>query len=256
MTDRTSPASDVSNPLVEGGEGPLRVLLKLSGESFCRPGKGGIDAHELGVIAGEIAEARASGAEIAVVVGGGNFVRGAELAERGDIVRATADYMGMLGTIINALALKDKLESMEIPARVLSALEIRSVAEPFIRGRAIRHLEKGRVVILAAGTGNPFFTTDTCAALRATELGCSALLKATKVDGVYTADPEKDPAATRFETLTFDDALSRRLRIMDTAAFAMCQEHGIPIVVFDFKKKGNIAKVVKGQRIGTLVAVS
>ncbi|MBZ0171801.1 MAG: uridine monophosphate kinase, partial [Phycisphaerales bacterium] len=163
------------------------------------------------------------------------------------------DYMGMLGTVINALALKDKLESMDIPARVQSALEIRAVAESFIRGRAIRHLEKGRVVVLAAGTGNPFFTTDTCAALRATELGCSVLLKATKVDGVYTADPAKDPTATRYETISFQEAIDGRLEIMDTAAFAMCQENGIPIIVFDFKKRGNIARVVSGESIGTLV---
>jgi uridylate kinase len=231
-----------------------RLLLKLSGEAFCKPGVGGIDPGELALIAGEIADARVQGAEIAVVVGGGNFVRGAELAERGDIVRATADYMGMLGTIINALALKDKLETMGVPARVLSALDIRSVAEPFIRGRAVRHLEKGRVVVLAAGTGNPFFTTDTCAALRATELGCSALLKATKVDGIYDADPKKNPDAKRFESLTFAEALEKRLGVLDTAAFAMCQEHDIPIVVFDFKKSGNIGRVVAGEPIGTLVS--
>lgn len=252
MAEHAQTASKAPNPL-GGNAGPRRVLLKLSGEAFCRAGRGGIDADELAVIAGEIAEARANGAEVAVVVGGGNFVRGAELADRGDIDRATADYMGMLGTVMNALALKDKLESMDIPARVQSALEIRAVAESFIRGRAIRHLEKGRVVVLAAGTGNPFFTTDTCAALRATELGCSALLKATKVDGVYTADPAKDPSATRFDTISFQEALDRRLKIMDTAAFAMCQENGIPIVVFDFKKRGNIARVVSGESIGTLV---
>ena len=160
----------------------------------------------------------------------------------------------MLGTIINALALKDKLESMGTPARVCSALEIKAVAEPFIRGRAIRHLEKGRVVVLGAGTGNPFFTTDTCAALRATELGCSALLKATKVDGIYDADPNANPDATRYETLSFSEALEKRLGVLDTAAFAMCQEHDIPIVVFDFKKRGNIGRVVAGESIGTLVS--
>jgi uridylate kinase len=214
----------------------------------------GIDPAELEMIAREMSGARAHGAEITVVVGGGNFVRGAELAERGDIVRVTADYMGMLGTIINALALKDKLESIGTPARVCSALEIRQVAEPFIRGRAIRHLEKGRVVVLGAGTGNPFFTTDTCAALRATELGCSALLKATKVDGVYDAHPKTNPDATRFESLTFSEALEKRLGVLDTAAFAMCQEHDIPIVVFDFKKHGNIGRVVAGESIGTIVS--
>ena len=230
-----------------------RLLVKLSGEAFCKPGVGGIDPVELALIAGEIADARSHGAEIAVVVGGGNFIRGGELAKRGDIGRATADYMGMLGTIINAMALKDKLESMGTPARVCSALEIRQVAEPFIRGRAIRHLEKGRVVVLGAGTGNPFFTTDTCAALRATELGCSALLKATKVDGVYDKDPNKHDDAVRYETLSFDEALEKRLGVLDTAAFAMCEEHDIPIVVFDFKKRGNIARVAAGEAIGTTV---
>lgn len=252
MPSRTASAhADPAHPMRESVK---RVLLKLSGESFTQPGRSGIDAHELHLIASEIAEARQTGAEIAVVVGGGNFVRGADLAERGDIARATADYMGMLGTVINALALKDKLESLGFPARVMSALEIRSVAEPFIRARALRHLEKGRVVVLAAGTGNPFFTTDTCAALRATELGCDALLKATKVDGIYTADPVKHPDATRYDAITFQEALDQRLRIMDTAAFAMCQEHEIPIVVFDFKKRGNITRVISGEPIGTLVA--
>jgi len=252
MASQTAKPAEQS--VTTGGTGAAgRVLLKLSGEAFCTPGGHGIDPGELSLIAGEVADARANDAQIAVVVGGGNFVRGATLADAGDIDRATADYMGMLGTIINALALKDKLENIGVPARVLSALDIRSVAEPFIRGRAIRHLEKGRVVVLAAGTGNPFFTTDTCAALRATELGCTALLKATKVDGVYTADPNTDPSATRYETLTFTEALEKRLKIMDTAAFAMCQEHEIPVVVFNFKKRGNIARVVTGERIGTTV---
>lgn len=240
----------------DAGNGPRRVLLKLSGEAFCTPGGHGIEAKELALIAGEIADARANDAQIAIVVGGGNFVRGATLADAGDIDRATADYMGMLGTIMNALALKDKLETIGVPARVMSALDIRAVAEPFIRGRAIRHLEKGRVVVLAAGTGNPFFTTDTCAALRATELGCSALLKATKVDGIYTADPQTDPTAERYESLTFAEALEKRLQVMDTAAFAMCEDNGIPVVVFDFKKPGNIARVVTGEPIGTRVTTA
>jgi len=188
-----------------------------------------------------------------VVVGGGNIIRGAELAAAGHIHQATADYMGMLGTVINALALKEKLVSMDVPCRVLSALEVRSVAEPFIRGRALRHLEKGRVIILAAGTGNPFFTTDTCASLRATELECDILLKATKVDGVYNADPRKDPSARRYESLTFSEAISKRLGVMDMTALAMCQERNIPVLVFDFKRPGNIARVVSGESIGTLV---
>ena len=230
-----------------------RVLLKISGESFCKPGSFGIDPDELGSIANEIKGAKATGVQLAVVVGGGNISRGAELAASGHIEQATADHMGMLGTVINALALKEKLLSLGVDCRVQSALEIRAVAEPFIRGRALRHLEKGRVVILAAGTGNPFFTTDTCAALRATELACDVLLKATKVDGVYTADPRKDKTATRYEQLTFAEALAKGLRVMDMTALAMCGEHKLPVVVFDFKKPGNIAAVVRRESIGTLV---
>ncbi|MFO0786891.1 MAG: UMP kinase [Phycisphaerales bacterium] len=232
-----------------------RVLLKLSGESFCKPGGFGINPDELASIASEIRDAAALGSQIAVVVGGGNIIRGAQLAEAGHIHQATADHMGMLGTVINALALKEKLKDLGRECRVMSAIEIRAVAEPFIRGRALRHMEKGRVVILAAGTGNPFFTTDTCAALRATELECEILLKATKVDGVYTADPKKDPTAKRFDTLSFADALARKLKIMDMTALAMCQEHEIPVLVFDFNRPGNIARVIRGESIGTLVTV-
>jgi uridylate kinase len=188
------------------------------------------------------------------VVGGGNIIRGAELAAAGHIQQATADHMGMLGTVINALALKEQLLVFGMDCRVMSAIEIRAVAEPFIRSRAIRHLEKGRVVILAAGTGNPFFTTDTSAALRATELECEVLLKATKVDGVYTADPKKDPKATRYESLTFSEALAKKLRIMDMTALAMCGERNLPLLVFDFKKHGNIARVIRRETgVGTLV---
>lgn len=234
-----------------------RILLKLSGEAFCRPGSFGIDPEELSVIAGEIKAAlhpaAAEGVQLAIVVGGGNMIRGATLAASGVIPQATADYMGMLGTVMNALALKEKLKTVGVPCRVQSAIEIRAVAESFIRGRALRHMEKGRVVILAAGTGNPFFTTDTCASLRATELDCDVLLKATKVDGVYTADPKKDPTATRYDAVTYAEAISKNLKVMDTAAFAMCQEHNIPIIIFDFKKPGNIARVVRGEPIGTLV---
>lgn len=238
--------------------GPYRrVLLKLSGEAFCSPGGHGVDAKELEAIAAEVKAAHATGAQIAVVVGGGNIVRGAQLAEAGHIHQATADYMGMLATVINALALREKLFSLGVESRVLSAIEIRAVAEPFIRGRALRHLEKGRVVILAAGTGNPFFTTDTCAALRATELECDILLKATKVDGVYSADPKKDPKAQRFDRVTFAEAIGRGLRIMDMTALAMCQERRIPILVFDFKKPGNIRRVIErspdARGVGTLV---
>lgn len=234
-----------------------RVLLKLSGEAFCRPGGFGIDPDELDVIAAEVRDAAGTGTQLAVVVGGGNIVRGARLAQAGHIHQATADYMGMLGTVINALALREKLVTLGVPSRVMSALEVRSVAEPFIRGRALRHLEKGRVVILAAGTGNPYFSTDTCAALRATELECQVLMKATKVDGVYTADPEKDPSARRFDRLTFAEAIRRDLKVMDMTALTMCRERNIPVLVFDFKKPGNIRRVIEagaGGGIGTLLS--
>jgi uridylate kinase len=188
-----------------------------------------------------------------VVVGGGNIIRGAELAAQGHIHQATADHMGMLGTVINGLALKEKLLSLGQDCRVMSAIEIKAVAESFIRSRALRHLEKGRVVIMVAGTGNPFFTTDTCAALRATELECDILLKATKVDGVYTADPKKDPTAKKYEKIAFADAMNQRLRVMDMTALAMCNENKVPVIVFDYKKPGNIAAVAAGQQIGTLL---
>ena len=233
-----------------------RVLLKLSGEAFCTPGGFGVDPHELETIAGEVRDASRAGAQMAVVVGGGNIIRGAQLAAAGHIHRATADYMGMLGTVINALALREKLATLGVDSRVQSAIEIRAVAEPFIRGRAIRHLEKGRVVILAAGTGNPFFSTDTCAALRATELECDILLKATKVDGVYTADPRKDPTAKRYESLTFAEAISKNLAVMDMTALTMCKEHDIPVLVFDFKRAGNIRRVIQGEAIGTRITQS
>ncbi|MBL8760570.1 MAG: UMP kinase [Phycisphaerae bacterium] len=230
-----------------------RVLLKLSGESFCKPGGFGIDADEVQAIAAEVKDAGSVGAQVAVVVGGGNIIRGASLAAAGHIPQSTADYMGMLGTVINAMALREKLVTMGVECRVMSAIDIKAVAEPFIRNRAIRHLEKGRVVILAAGTGNPFFTTDTCASLRAIELECQVILKATKVDGVYTADPKKDPAAKRYERLTFSEAIAKNLRIMDMTALAMCQEHKLPLLVFDFNVKGNIRRVVEGKSVGTLV---
>jgi uridylate kinase len=233
-----------------------RIVLKISGESFGKPGECGIDPEELGLIAGEIAAAAAGdGCELAVVVGGGNMLRGAELAERADINRATADYMGMLGTVINGVALKEALDSRGQQARLLTALEIPRVAEPFIRGRALRHMEKGRVVILAAGTGNPYFTTDTCAAQRAAELGADILLKATKVDGVYTSDPKVNLDAKRYETLSIKDALDQELGVMDLTALTMCMEQKVPIVVFDFKRHGNIARVTRGETVGTLVTV-
>ncbi|MEL6497853.1 MAG: UMP kinase [Planctomycetota bacterium] len=230
-----------------------RVLLKLSGEAFSGEDGFGINAAALARIAGEVAQARADGAEIAVVVGGGNIIRGASLAETGDIEQATADYMGMLGTIINGLALREKLQSLGVDSRVMSALEIRSVAEPFIRNRAIRHLEKKRVVVLSAGTGNPFFTTDTCAALRATELRCEVLLKATKVDAIYDRDPAQFPDATPFERLSYGEALRREIAVMDATAFTICRERKIPIRVFQYDEPGNIHKAVSGQAIGTIV---
>jgi len=238
-----------------GNEPPKRVLLKLSGESFCAPGSFGVEPAELEVIGREVKLACEAGGEVAIVVGGGNIIRGASLAESGRLPQAVADHMGMLGTVINALALKEELSRQGIESRAMSAIEIRAVAEPFIRGKAIRHMERGRVVILAAGTGNPFFTTDTCAALRATELDCDVLLKATKVDGVYTADPKKDPTATRYERLTYDEAIERRLKVMDATALTMCRERKIPLIVFAFNTPGNIRRVIEGARIGTLVTV-
>lgn len=232
---------------------PTRILLKLSGEAFGGPDGFGIDPDRLQLIGEEIRKAARLGVQLAVVVGGGNIIRGAELAESSRIEQGTADYMGMLGTVINGMALREMLVSLGVDSRVMSALEIRAVAEPFIRNRAIRHLEKGRVVVLVAGTGNPFFTTDTCAALRATELGCSQLLKATKVDGIYTADPKKHPDATRYERISFDEAMAKGLAVMDVTAFAMCRERKIPIRVFRFDVPGNIERVVAGEPIGTLV---
>ena len=231
-----------------------RVVLKISGESFSKNGVPGIDPDELNTIARQIADSAKSGTELAVVVGGGNMIRGAELASRVGIAQATADYMGMLGTVINALSLKEAIENQGQPARVMSALEISAVSEPFIRGKALRHFEKGRVLILAAGTGNPFFTTDTCAALRAIELEADILLKATKVDGVYSCDPMTNDSATKYENLSFSNAINEKIGVMDLTALSMCMEHDLPIIVFNFKTNGNICKVVNGEQIGTLVA--
>jgi uridylate kinase len=231
-----------------------RVVLKISGEGFCKPGQFGIDTEELGIIAREIAEAAQQGTQLAVVVGGGNIIRGNDLSEATQIDQAIADYMGMLATVINGLALKEALERLGQPTRLMSAIDIPAVAEPFIRGRALRHFEKGRVLVLAGGTGNPFFTTDTCAALRGTELKADILLKATKVDGVYTADPAKDRTATRYDRLKFSEALEKQLGIMDLTALTMCMEQNLPVIVFDFKAHGNIQRVVSGEQIGTLIA--
>src|SRR3954468_10664547 len=230
-----------------------RVLLKISGEGFCEEGAFGIEAHELELIAKQCVEVAKMGVELAVVVGGGNFIRGATFAESGNIPRATADYMGMLATVLNAVALQETMEKMGQPTRVLSAISVNSVCEPFIRRRAIRHLEKGRVIILAAGTGNPFFTTDTCAALRATEIQADVLLKATKVDGVYSADPKKDPSAKLFTKITFQQVHQQQLRVMDLTAITLCMERKIPLVVFNLKTQGNIARVVRGEAVGTKI---
>ena len=230
-----------------------RVLLKISGEGFCHEGSFGIEAPELERIARQCVEVAQMGVQLAIVVGGGNFIRGATFAEDGTIPRATADYMGMLATVINAVALQETMEKMGQPTRVQSAISIYSVCEPFIRRRAVRHLEKGRVLILAAGTGNPFFTTDTCAALRATEIGADVLLKATKVDGIYSADPKKDPNAELLRNITYERVLTDRLRVMDLTAITLCMERKIPLVVFNLKTEGNVVKVIRGDDVGTKI---
>ncbi len=231
-----------------------RVLLKLSGESFCRPGGFGIEGEPLESMAERIIEICKLGPQMAVVVGAGNFVRGEKFSEKSKIPRNTADYMGMLATIINACALQETLERMGQPTRVQSAIEVAAVCEPFIRRRAINHLEHGRVVILAGGTGNPFFTTDTCAALRASELEAKLLIKATKVEGVYSADPGKNPNAELFKQLSYDDVLKKSLRIMDHSAIALCRDSQIPIVVLNIFEKGNITKAICGRPVGTLIS--
>ena len=229
-----------------------RVLLKISGEAFCKEVASGIDVDEARSIGLQIKEAISAGTQAAIVVGGGNIIRGSEIARHG-ITQATGDQMGMLSTVINALALQDVLEHLGLATRVLTALSVHSVAEPYIRRRAIHHLEKGRVVILAAGTGNPHFTTDTAAALRAAELDCDLILKASKVDGVYTADPHKDPKAKKIDRLSYLDVLNKGLGVMDITAISMCMEHRIPIIVFNLRRKGNIVKAVRGAPIGTLI---
>jgi uridylate kinase len=231
-----------------------RVLLKISGEGFCREGSFGIEAPELETIARQCVEVAQLGVQLAIVVGGGNFIRGATFAEDGNIPRATADYMGMLATVLNAVALQETMEKMGQPTRVQSAISVYSIAEPFIRRRAVRHLEKGRVLILAAGTGNPFFTTDTCAALRATEIAADVLLKATKVDGVYSSDPKKDPNAKLFKQMKYQEILDGKLRVMDLTAATLCMERKIPLVVFNLKTDGNIARVVRGESVGTKIS--
>jgi uridylate kinase len=229
-----------------------RILLKLSGEALAAGQGFGVDNTRVHEIAAEIADVHKLGVQIAIVVGGGNFFRGvAEQAKAMD--RVSADHMGMLATVINALALQDALEKQEVWTRVMSAIEMHEVAEPFIRRRAIRHMEKGRVVVFAAGTGNPYFSTDTAASLRAMEIHADAILKATKVDGIYSADPVKVKGATKFEKITYMDVLRLGLRAMDTTAIAMCQENNLPIVIFDLNQHGNIKRVVMGEQVGSLV---
>lgn len=232
-----------------------RVVLKLSGESFCREREGGISMAEVDEISRQIKSVAETGVQLAIVCGGGNILRGKQFAQvSAAIQKSTAHYMGMLATVINALALQDALESVGVATRVQSAIGMDRVAEPFIRRRCIRHLEKGRVVILAAGTGSPFVTTDTAAALRARELEANVLMKATKVDGIYSEDPVKNPHAVRFSTITFAEVLRQNLQVMDATAIHHCMEHNIPILVFNFGQQGNILRAVQGERIGTLVS--
>lgn len=230
-----------------------RVLIKLSGEAMCSPGGFGVDPAAVATAVDEVAGVVETGAEVALVIGAGNLVRGKRLASESSIDRATADYMGMLGTVINALALQDVLEARGLQTRVLGAITMTAVCEPFIRRRAMRHLEKGRVILLAAGTGSPFFTTDTCAALRALEIGADVLLKATKVDGVFDSDPVENPEAQRFEQLSYQDVLARRLGVMDMTAISMCMEGNLPVVVFQLSKPGNLRAAVAGEPVGTLI---
>ncbi|HEX9749294.1 MAG TPA: UMP kinase [Methylomirabilota bacterium] len=230
-----------------------RILLKLSGEMLAGTQGYGIQLALVDALAGQIQSAQEMGAEVAVVIGGGNIFRGLG-DEASGMDRAVADYMGMLATVINALALQDSIEKAGVPTRVLSAIEMRAVSEPYIRRRAIRHLEKGRVVVFAAGTGNPFFTTDTAGALRAVEIGAEVILKATKVDGIYTADPAKDKTAVRLPRVGYIEVLNRGLQVMDTTAISLCMDNKLPIVVFDLTRRGNIRRIVTGEPVGSVVS--
>ena len=234
-----------------------RVILKLSGESLADAGGRGISPDEAGEIASQISEAHKIGGQIAIVIGGGNILRGAQFSGGNTLVHeATAHYMGMLATLINALALQDALEAAGLQTRVMSAVPVERIAETFIRRRAIRHMEKGRVIILAAGIGNPFVTTDTAAAQRALELEADVVLKATRVDGVYSDDPEKNPHAVLYESLRYSEVVEKKLRVMDATAIALCQEHSKPILVFNFKQNGNIVRAISGDSIGTWIGES
>jgi uridylate kinase len=229
-----------------------RILLKLSGESLMGTQKYGIEPDMLVHYANQIKELVAAGIEVAVVIGGGNIFRGLQAAKSG-IERVQGDYMGMLATVINSMALQSTLESIGVYTRLQTAIEMNQIAEPYIRRRAISHLKKGRVVIFGAGLGSPYFTTDSTAALRASEISADVILKGTRVDGIYTADPEKDPTATRFDNVTFSEVISRGLNVMDMTAFTLCQENSIPIIVFDINKADNLRKIIQGEPVGTLV---
>ncbi|MCB1822447.1 MAG: UMP kinase [Candidatus Competibacteraceae bacterium] len=229
-----------------------RILLKLSGEVLMGEGDYGIDPDVLARIAGEVRELCQLGVEVGMVIGGGNLFRGAGLAKKG-MDRVAADHMGMLATVMNSLAMQDTLERLGVFTRVMSAIRINQVCEDYIRRRAIRHLEKGRVVIFAAGTGNPFFTTDSAASLRAIEINADVMLKATKVDGIYSADPLKDPQAVRYDLLTYDEALARKLQVMDATAIVMCREHDLPLMVFNINRHGDLVRIVCGEKVGTTV---
>ena len=231
-----------------------RILLKLSGESLMGEKKYGIDTAILQQYAEEIGKVKSMGVEIAIVIGGGNIFRGVQ-AEKSGIDRVQGDYMGMLATLINAMALQSALEQNGLYTRLMSGIKIESVCEPFIRRRAIRHLEKGRIVIFGAGIGNPYFTTDSTAALRAIEIESDVVLKGTRVDGVYTADPEKDPTATKYQNISFTEVYEKNLNVMDMTAFTLCQENNLPIIVFDMNKRNNLTKLVNGEQIGTLITV-
>lgn len=230
-----------------------RIVLKLSGEGLAGRQKYGIDGGQMGRIVAEIRDVHEAGAELAIVVGGGNILRGATFAEQTTVNEATAHHMGMLATVINALALQEALEAEGLQARVLSSIAIASVCEPFARRRAIRHLEKGRIVILAGGTGRPFVTTDTAAALGAVEIGADAVFKATQVDGVYSDDPKKNPKAKLYTKLTYDEVIDQRLAVMDISAVDLCQRNGVPIIVFNLHEPGNLKRVAMGERVGTAI---
>ncbi|MCX6167160.1 MAG: UMP kinase [Sphingobacteriales bacterium] len=229
-----------------------RILLKLSGEALMGEKQYGIDIDRVAQYAKDIQAVHAEGIEIALVIGGGNIYRGLS-AEKAGMDRVQADYMGMLATVINSMALQDALEKVGVKTRLLTAIKMEQICEPFIRRRAVRHLEKGRIVIFGAGTGNPYFTTDTAASLRAVEINADVVLKGTRVDGIYSADPEKDTTATRFDEISFADVYSKNLNVMDMTAFTLCQENNLPIIVFDMNKPGNFLKLAKGEPIGTLV---